>query len=142
MDPAEFSQEVPSEHGNLFSCYLCGPSALTDSKHHFGFSCDAKVHKGRTVKNGAFKGWCYFIYTKRCKYPSRHSPFIFPSHSQPAGHTDVWLWPDCIPLPCCLRVDPGHAAALQEEALLASVGQGYRKQWRGTYSLPNLLFVP
>lgn len=135
----EFSQEVLSERENLSSCCLCGPSALTDSKHHFRFSCGAKVHKERTVKNGAFKRWCYFVYTKSISTPqgtlpassclaaglwARRCGAVARRKSPcPAG----WSWPQS-----CSSSAGGRA-------LLASVGQGYRKgyrkQSRGTYQI-------
>lgn len=85
----DFSPEVLSERANLSSRCLCGPSALTDSKHHFRFSLDKKVRKGRTVRNGAFKGWCYFVYMKLITAPQGTlPPFSYPE----AGLLGPQVW--------------------------------------------------
>ena len=140
----EFSWEVPSEHANLSSCCLCGPSAPTDSKHHFRFSCDAKVHKGRTVKNGAFKGWCYFVYTKLISTPQGTLP---PSSYLTASLLGPQVW-GCgqteESLPSWLELALAMQQLCRGKSLAGFCGAGLRKRLQKTVkgNLPNLLFVP
>lgn len=117
---------------------------LTDSKHHFSFSCDAKVHKGRTVKNGSVKGWCHFVYTKLISTPKGALP---PSSYLAAGWLGPQVW-GCgqteQSLPSCLELAPAIQQLWWGKSLAGFCGAGLQKRlWKTVEgNLPNLLFVP
>lgn len=114
----------------VFSCCLCGPSALTDSKHHFRFSRDAKVHRGRTAKKRSFQQVVLFCFHKTHKYPSRHSPSIL--RLQPAcwAHRCGAVVRLKSPCPAAWSWPWPYSSSAGGRPLLTSVGQGYRKGYR------------
>lgn len=88
------------------------------------------MHKGRTVRNGAFKGWCYFVYTKHITTPQGTVP---PSSYLEAGLLGPWVW-GCgqaeETLPSWLELALDMQQLFRGRAWLASVRQHCRQGYR------------
>jgi len=106
---------------------MCGAQAQTAHKHHFRFSCDAKVDKGRIIKNGAFKEWCYFVYTKLISFSQGT---LLPSFYLTAGLLGPQAW-GCSQaeeyLPSCLELALAMQQLCRGKRLAGFCGSGLQK---------------